>query len=89
MARSPLLDEVRQAMRVRHYSIRTEQAYIQWIKRYIYFHNKKHPAEMGAEELSAFLTHLAVNKNVTASTQNQGIPLSLKSVFDVLPLSAM
>lgn len=73
MARSRLLDEVRQAMRVRHYSIRTEQAYIQWIKRYIYFHNKKHPAEMGAEELSAFLTHLAVNKNVTASTQNQAL----------------
>jgi len=73
MARSRLLDEVRQAMRVRHYSIRTEQAYVQWIKRYIYFHHKKHPAEMGAEEVTAFLTHLAVNKHVTASTQNQAL----------------
>lgn len=73
MGRSRLLDEVRAAMRVKHYSIRTEQSYIQWIKRYIYFHNKKHPAEMGEPELSAFLTHLAVNKNVTASTQNQAL----------------
>lgn len=73
MARSRLLDEVRNVMRVKHYSIRTEQSYIQWIKRYIYFHNKKHPADMGEVELTAFLTHLAVNKNVTASTQNQAL----------------
>lgn len=73
MARSRLLDEVRNALRVKHYSIRTEQSYIQWIKRYIYFHNKKHPAEMGEVELSAFLTHIAVNQHVTASTQNQAL----------------
>ncbi len=53
-------------MRVKHYSSRTEQSYIQWIKIYIYLHNKKHPAEMGESELSVFLTYLAVNKNVTA-----------------------
>jgi integron integrase len=73
MAKTRLLDEVRNTMRVKHYSIRTEQSYIQWIKRYIYFHNKKHPADMGDAELSAFLTHLAVDKNVTASTQNQAL----------------
>jgi integron integrase len=73
MDKPRLMDEVRNALRVKHYSIRTEQAYIQWIKRYIYFHNKKHPAEMGEAEISAFLTHLAVNKNVTASTQNQAL----------------
>ena len=73
MTRSRLLDDVRRAIRVKHYSIRTEEAYIQWIKRYIFFHHKKHPADMGEAELSAFLTHLAVDKNVTASTQNQAL----------------
>lgn len=73
MDKPRLLDEVRNALRVKHYSIRTEQVYIQWIKRYIYFHNKKHPAEMGEKELTAFLTHLAVNKDVTPSTQNQAL----------------
>lgn len=73
MARSRLLDQVREALRIKHYSIRTEQSYIQWIKRYIYFHNKKHPADMGEAEISAFLTHLAVRKNVTPSTQNQAL----------------
>ena len=73
MSRSRLLDDVRRAIRVKHFSIRTEEAYIQWIKRYIYFHNKKHPADMGEPELSAFLTHLAVHNNVTASTQNQAL----------------
>ena len=55
-----LLDQVRDAIRLKHYSIRTEQAYVNWIKRYIYFHNVRHPAEMGAAEVEAFLTHLAV-----------------------------
>lgn len=68
-----LLDEVRDAIRVRHYSIRTEQAYIDWIRRFIIFHNKRHPAEMGEKEVSQFLTHLAVNRNVAASTQNQAL----------------
>lgn len=66
-----LLDQVRKAIQVRHYSIRTEQAYVHWVKRYIYFHNKKHPKEMGDADISAFLSYLASVKNVSASTQNQ------------------
>jgi integron integrase len=68
-----LLDRVRDALRLKHYSIRTEEAYVNWIKRYIYFHNVRHPAEMGASEVQAFLTHLAVKENVAASTQNQAL----------------
>lgn len=68
-----LLDEVRHAIRLRHYSIRTEQAYLNWIKRFILFHNKKHPREMGSEEIQRFLNYLAVRKNVAASTQNQAL----------------
>ena len=70
---SPFLNEVIPAIRVRHYSIRTEKAYIGWIKRFIVFHNKRHPAEMGAAEVGDFLTHLAVVGNVAASTQNQAL----------------
>ena len=66
-----LLDGVRDRIRVKHYSIRTEQAYVDWIKRFIRFHGKRHPAELGAAEVEAFLTHLAVAGNVAASTQNQ------------------
>jgi hypothetical protein len=66
-----LLDQVRDAIRVRHYSIRTEEAYTGWIKRYILFHGKRHPAEMGQAEITAFLSSLAVERNVSASTQNQ------------------
>lgn len=64
-----LLDLVRQKIRLKHYSIRTEETYINWIKRYIIFHNKKHPKDMGKAEIEAFLTDLAVNGNVSASTQ--------------------
>jgi hypothetical protein len=53
MAKSPLLERLREAIRVRHYSIRTEKSYVQWVKRFILFHGKRHPAEMGAEEISA------------------------------------
>ncbi len=71
-ASSPkLLDRVRWHLRVKHYSIRTEQAYVDWIRRFILFHRKRHPNEMGEKEISGFLTHLAVEKNVSASTQNQ------------------
>src|SRR6266571_6916907 len=71
-ASSPkLLDRVRWHFRVKHYSIRTEQAYIDWIRRYILFHRKRHPNEMGEREITEFLTHLAAEKNVAASTQNQ------------------
>lgn len=73
MGRSPFLDKVREILRVHHYSIRTEEVYIQWIKRYIYFHNKRHPSEMGEREISAFLSHLATDKHVSASTQNQAL----------------
>jgi len=65
-----LIDRVREAIRVRHYSIRTEGTYIQWHKKFILFHNKRHPKELGEEEVSQFLTHLAINERVSASTQN-------------------
>ncbi len=66
-----LLEQVQARIRVKHYSIRTERAYLDWVKRYILFHQKKHPAQMGAQEVEAFLSHLAVEGNVAASTQNQ------------------
>jgi integrase len=66
-----LLDRVRDALRLKHYSTRTEEAYVNWIERYIYFHNVCHPAEMG--EVQAFLTHLVVKEDVAASTQNQAL----------------
>lgn len=65
-----LLDRVRVAIRSRHYSVRTEQAYVHWIKRFILFHGKRHPREMGAPEVEAFLSDLAVRQNVAAGTQN-------------------
>lgn len=68
-----LSDQVRQTIRRKHYSYRTEQSYLHWIKRYIYFHNKRHPCEMGETEIAAFLTHLAVDRKVSASTQNQAL----------------
>jgi integron integrase len=71
-ARSPrLLDRVRTALRTRHMSRRTEQAYVFWIRRYILFHGKRHPATLGAEEVTRFLSHLAEDRRVSASTQNQ------------------
>ena len=66
-----LLDQVVAKMRVKHYSLRTEKTYIDWIKRYILHYGKTHPKNMGAEQVEAFLTHLAVQRNVSASTQNQ------------------
>jgi integron integrase len=66
-----LLDQVVAKMRVKHYSLRTEKSYIDWIKRYIWHFDKRHPKDMGAAEVEAFLTHLAVDRNVSASTQNQ------------------
>lgn len=59
-----LLDQVREVIQVRHYSYRTEETYVQWIRRYILFHNKRHPIEMGRAEVEAFLTHLAVQGQV-------------------------
>jgi integron integrase len=68
-----LLDRVRQAIRARHYSPSTEQAYVAWIRRFIFFHRKRHPTEMGEMEVNQFLTHLAVHQRVAASTQNQAL----------------
>jgi integron integrase len=68
-----LLDQLRDAIRLKHYSIRTETAYVDWVKRFILFHHKRHPKDMGPAEITAFLTHLAVNDNVAASTQNQAL----------------
>jgi integron integrase len=72
-AASPFLTQVRHSIRVRHLSIRTEQAYVHWIKRFIIFHKKRHPAQMAEPEVVAFLTHLAVAGNVAAATQNQAL----------------
>src|SRR5499425_3421438 len=68
-----LLDRVREAIRARHYSRRTEQAYVAWIRRYILFHDKRHPLLMGAPEITRFLTWLAVDRKVAASTRNQAL----------------
>ena len=66
-----LLDRVRTAIRLKHYSLRTEQAYCEWIRRYVRFHGKRHPSAMGAPEVERFLSHLAVEGGVSAATQNQ------------------
>jgi integron integrase len=79
-----LLDQVRDAIRVRHYSYRTEEAYVQWIRRFILFHNKQHPKDMGVAEIEAFLTHLAVQERVAASTQNQAFSALLFLYREVL-----
>jgi len=79
-----LLDQVRDAIRLRHYSIRTEQAYTDWIRRFILFHNKRHPREMAEPEVTAFLTHLARVGNVAASTQNQALSALLFLYKEVL-----
>jgi len=79
-----LLDQVREAIRTKHYSPRTEEAYVQWIKRFIFFHNKRHPAEMGELEINQFLSHLAVKGNVASSTQNQALSAILFLYRDVL-----
>ena len=66
-----LLDQVRKEIRKRHYSRRTEKTYVGWIRKFILFHDKRHPAEMGEAEVSHYLSHLAVSRQVSASTQNQ------------------
>lgn len=86
-ASSPkLLDLVRDKIRVKHYSIRTETQYVHWIKRFIFFHGKRHPREMGAAQVEAFLTHLAVVGNVAASTQNQALSALLFLYREVLEI---
>ncbi len=73
MGQPRLLDLVRNEIRLRHYSLRTEKAYIDWITRFIIFHDKRHPKDLGADHVSAYLTYLATRKNVAASTQNQAL----------------
>jgi integron integrase len=68
-----LLDRLRDAIRLKHYAYRTEQTYVDWVYRFIIFHNKRHPQDMGVPEIEAFLTHLAVQKRVASSTQNQAL----------------
>lgn len=81
-----LLDQVRTLIRAKHYSIRTETQYVQWIRRYILFHNKRHPREMGAVEVNAFLSDLAVHGNVSSSTQNQALAALLFLYKEILEI---
>jgi integron integrase len=83
-AKLKLMDRVRHVIRALHYSRRTEEAYVHWIRRYIVFHRKTHPSEMGAAEISTFLTWLAVERHVSASTQNQALSALLFLYKDVL-----
>jgi hypothetical protein len=68
-----LLDQVRNKIRLKNYAYSTEKAYVHWIKRFILFHNKRHPLDMGASEIEVFLTYLAIEEHVTAFTQNQAL----------------
>ena len=79
-----LLEQVRNRLRVKHYSIRTEDTYIHWIKRFIYFYGKRHPKDMGAHDIETFLTHLAVKGKVAAATQN----LAKSSILFLISRSA-
>ncbi len=79
-----LLEQVSYIIRLKHYSYKTEKSYVNWIKRYIIFHNKRHPREMGGREIEEFLTHLAVEENVAASTQNQALNAILFLYKEVL-----
>ena len=73
MPENKIRDQVRDLARLRHLSLRTEEAYWNWIRRFILFHQKRHPRDLGADEISEFLTHLAVEGHVAASTQNQAL----------------
>lgn len=84
MEKTKLLDSVRAVARLRHLSLRTERAYSDWIKRFILFHKKRHPGEMGADEVRQFLSHLAVEGRVSASTQNVALCALLFLYRDVL-----
>jgi integron integrase len=79
-----LLEQVSNIIRIKHYSYKTEKSYVNWIKRYIIFHDKRHPKEMGGREIEEFLTHLAVKENVAASTQNQALNAILFLYKEVL-----
>jgi integron integrase len=87
MAKSVLLEQVRQTCRIKHFSLKTEKAYMGWIKRFILFNNKRHPKEMGEKEISKYLTFLADKANVSASTQNQAFSSILFLYRDVLQIN--
>lgn len=88
MTKQPtLLEVVQQKVRVKHYSIRTEMQYLQWVKRFILFHHKRHPREMGGPEVEAFLSHLVTHGNVSSSTQNQALSALLFLYREVLGIS--
>ncbi|MDX6501189.1 MAG: hypothetical protein QOG23_4449 [Blastocatellia bacterium] len=89
MGRKKLLDQVTEVARFRHLSLRTEDTYRNWIKRYILFHHKRHPRELDADAVRAFLTHLAVNEHVAASTQNQAFNALLFLYRQVLQMGAL
>ena len=85
-----LLEVARDKMRLRHLAFRTEQAYLQWIRRYVHFHQRRHPRDLGAADVEAFLTHLAVTRKVSASTQRQALLFLYRSVLAIaLPWSGM
>src|SRR4029079_18136779 len=84
MSEPKLLEQVRFTLRRRHYSIRTEQAYLGWIRQYIIFHKKRHPQQLSEGHVGAFLSHLAVERNVAASTQNQALSALLFLYREVL-----
>lgn len=88
-AKPRLLDRVRAALRLRHYRGRTEDAYVAWIRRYVLFHGKRHPVDMGAPELTAFLSSLAVERRVAASTRNPALSALLFLYRDVLVKEAL
>ena len=81
-----LLDQVRDALHLKHYAYRTEQSYVDWIRRYILFHDKTHPKDMGEPEIQAFLIYLATERNVSASTQNQALSALIFLYRNVLHL---
>ena len=84
-----LIDQLREVLRYHHYAIRTERAYVSWVLRFIRFHGKKHPKEMGKEEIEAFLSHLAINRNVAIATQNQAFNAIVFLYEEVLRMPIM
>ncbi|MDK1030268.1 MAG: phage integrase N-terminal SAM-like domain-containing protein [Anaerolineae bacterium] len=70
---SKLLDQLKDKLRAKHYSLRTENSYTSWVRKFILYHNKRHPRDMGPKEINAYITHLALKKHVAASTQNQAL----------------
>jgi hypothetical protein len=79
-----LLDDVRERIRYRHYAYRTEQAYVEWVRRFVRFHDRRHPRDMGAPEIEAFLNHLANERDVAPSTHNQALSALLFLYGEVL-----